>query len=83
MTAGTAPSSDVRIDFQTRPEIYRHWTLEIDGPIAWLTLAVSETGGLFPGYELKLNSYDLGVDIELARRGAAAPLRAPRASRRW
>ena len=53
------------IDFQTEPSRYRHWKLSFDGAIATLTLDVSEAGGLFPGYELKLNSYDLGVDIEL------------------
>ncbi len=53
------------IDFQTRPEHYRHWRLSYDGPVATLALDVAEDGGLFPGYELKLNSYDLGVDIEL------------------
>ena len=54
------------VDFQTSPERYRHWKIEVDGPIAYLTMHVQESGGLFPGYELKLNSYDLGVDIELA-----------------
>src|SRR5262249_13043494 len=44
---------------------YRHWTLRLDGAVAYLVLAVDEQGGLAPGYELKLNSYDLGVDIEL------------------
>jgi len=53
------------IDFQTAPDRYRHWTIETDGPIGTLTMRVSESGGLVPGYELKLNSYDLGVDIEL------------------
>ncbi len=53
------------IDFETAPERYRHWTLEVDGPIGTLTMRVSEGGGLVPGYELKLNSYDLSVDIEL------------------
>ncbi|MEO8450564.1 MAG: 2,3-epoxybenzoyl-CoA dihydrolase [Gemmatimonadota bacterium] len=53
------------IDFATEPSRYRHWKIEIDGPIAFLTMHVSESGGLVPGYELKLNSYDLGVDIEL------------------
>ena len=53
------------IDFQTHPERYRHWRLEVDGPIATLTMDVDERAGLFEGYELKLNSYDLGVDIEL------------------
>jgi len=54
------------IDFQTDPSRYRHWGIEYDGPIAWLSMDVDENGGLFEGYELKLNSYDLGVDIELA-----------------
>src|SRR3989440_4148622 len=55
-----------RIEFQTDPSRYRHWKLELDGEIATLILDVDEKGGLFEGYELKLNSYDLGVDIELA-----------------
>lgn len=55
-----------RIDFQTDPSRYRHWKLEIDGPVAHLIMDVDENGGLFEGYSLKLNSYDLGVDIELA-----------------
>ncbi len=54
------------IDFQTDPSKYRHWKVSYDGPIAWLSMDVDEHGGLFDGYELKLNSYDLGVDIELA-----------------
>ncbi len=54
-----------RIDFQTDPSKYRHWKVEYDGPVAWLTMDVDEDGGLFDGYQLKLNSYDLGVDIEL------------------
>ena len=54
-----------RIDFQTDPSRYRHWRVEHDGPVAWLTMDVDEDGGLFDGYQLKLNSYDLGVDIEL------------------
>ena len=53
------------VEFRTRPDRYRHWSLEIDGPVAVLRLAVDEQGGIGPGYELKLNSYDLGVDIEL------------------
>jgi len=53
------------IDFQTNPERYRHWQLSCNGRVATLALAVDEAGGLQPGYELKLNSYDLGVDIEL------------------
>ena len=54
-----------RIDFQTDPSRYRHWQVTYDGPVAWLTMDVDEDGGLFDGYQLKLNSYDLGVDIEL------------------
>jgi benzoyl-CoA-dihydrodiol lyase len=54
------------IDFDTHPDRYRHWRLEVDGELARLVLDVDERGGLVPGYELKLNSYDLGVDIELA-----------------
>jgi benzoyl-CoA-dihydrodiol lyase len=55
-----------RIDFQTEPTRYRHWKLLIDGEIATLLMDVDEKAPLFEGYELKLNSYDLGVDIELA-----------------
>jgi len=53
------------IEFNTQPEQYQHWSLEFDGPVATLKLGVNEDGGLLPGYKLKLNSYDLGVDIEL------------------
>jgi benzoyl-CoA-dihydrodiol lyase len=53
------------VDFDTEPSAYRHWRLAFDGSIATLTLAVDPDGGLAPGYELKMNSYDLGVDIEL------------------
>ncbi len=55
-----------RIDFQTDPSKYRHWRVEYDGDIANLFMDVDEKGGLRPGYDLKLNSYDLGVDIELS-----------------
>ncbi|MBN8293513.1 2,3-epoxybenzoyl-CoA dihydrolase [Rhodobacter sp. NTK016B] len=55
-----------RIDFQTNPSMYRHWRVDYDGDVANLTMDVDENGGLFDGYQLKLNSYDLGVDIELA-----------------
>ena len=55
-----------RLDFQTRPEAYRHWRLEVEPPLARLLLDVDEHGGAFDGYELKLNSYDISVDIELA-----------------
>ena len=53
------------IDFQTEPARYRHWRIEYDGDVAYLIMDVDQAGGLFDGYELKLNSYDLGVDIEL------------------
>jgi benzoyl-CoA-dihydrodiol lyase len=56
----------VRIDFQTEPSRYRHWRLKVDGEIATLVMDVDEKSALFEGYDLKLNSYDLGVDIELA-----------------
>ena len=56
----------MRIDFATEPARYRHWRLACEGQIATLSLDVDPAGGLFPGTELKLNSYDLGVDIELA-----------------
>jgi len=54
------------ITFETRPDAYRHWKLAFDGPIATLSMDVREDGGIKPDYKLKLNSYDLGVDIELA-----------------
>jgi benzoyl-CoA-dihydrodiol lyase len=54
------------VSFDTEPSRYRHLRLETEGEIAWILLAVDEAAGLRPGYELKLNSYDLGVDIELA-----------------
>jgi len=59
-------NGQTRIDFQTDPSRYRHWKLAVDGEVATLTMDVDEKAGLFEGYELKLNSYDLGVDIELA-----------------
>ncbi|MCG8493400.1 MAG: 2,3-epoxybenzoyl-CoA dihydrolase [Sneathiellales bacterium] len=55
-----------RIDFQVDPSSYRHWRIDYEGDVANLYMDVDEKGGLFDGYELKLNSYDLGVDIELA-----------------
>jgi benzoyl-CoA-dihydrodiol lyase len=54
-----------QVDFRTEPATYKHWKLAFDGPVATLAMDVKEDGGLRPGYELKLNSYDLGVDIEL------------------
>jgi len=53
------------VDYRTDPSRYKHWKLSFDGPVATLTMDVAEDGGLRPGYKLKLNSYDLGVDIEL------------------
>ena len=53
------------IEFRTDPSKYKHWKLSFDGPVATLALDVKEDGGIVPGYALKLNSYDLGVDIEL------------------
>jgi benzoyl-CoA-dihydrodiol lyase len=61
----TDMSETPRVDYQTDPSRYRHWKLQFDGPIATLTADFDENGGLRPGYKLKLNSYDLGVDIEL------------------
>jgi benzoyl-CoA-dihydrodiol lyase len=58
-------AAPVEVSFETSPEAYRHWRLDVDGEIATLTLDVAEDGGIVPGYELKMNSYDLGVDIEL------------------
>jgi len=58
-------SERVVVDFRTDPGRYKHWKLSYDGPVATLHMDVKEDGGLVPGYELKLNSYDLGVDIEL------------------
>jgi len=54
-----------RVDYQTSPDRYRHWKLAFDGPVATLCADIDENAGLRPGYKLKLNSYDLGVDIEL------------------
>jgi len=53
------------VDFDTAPDRYKHWAISIDGEVATVTLTVDEDGGLVPGYALKMNSYDLGVDIEL------------------
>ncbi len=58
-------NGSVEVEFDTHPDRYRHWKVQLDGEIATLLLDVDEAGGLVPGYELKLNSYDLGVDIEL------------------
>lgn len=68
MDASVAQDSQtiaVPVDYQTEPSKYKHWRVTYDGPVATLTMDVNEDGGLRPGYKLKLNSYDLGVDIEL------------------
>jgi benzoyl-CoA-dihydrodiol lyase len=65
MNERAAAETDAPVDFRTDPSRYRHWKLDINGPVATLTMDVDEGGGLRPGYRLKLNSYDLGVDIEL------------------
>src|SRR5688572_1514397 len=54
-----------RVDYQTHPSRYKHWKLKFEGPVATLGADFDENAGLRPGYKLKLNSYDLGVDIEL------------------
>jgi benzoyl-CoA-dihydrodiol lyase len=61
----TLQSTDQLVDFRTEPSRYRHWHLQFDGSVATLTMDTKEDGGIRPGYKLKLNSYDLGVDIEL------------------
>ena len=61
----STPGDRPHVEFRVERSAYRHWRLDVDGPVATLTLTVDEHGGLVPGYELKLNSYDLGVDIEL------------------
>ena len=58
-------SQPARVDYQTEPSAYRHWKLRFEGPVATLAADFDENAGLAPGYKLKLNSYDLGVDIEL------------------
>ena len=58
--------AETPIDFRTEPARYKHWKLALESGVAYLTMDVNEDGGLKPGYKLKLNSYDLGVDIELA-----------------
>jgi len=65
MTSTAEPAPEPHIGFDTDPSSYRHWQLDVQGEVAYLRLDVAEDGGLVPGYELKMNSYDLGVDIEL------------------
>jgi len=59
-----SPDASPRVDYRTDPSSYRHWKLSVEGSIAKLALDIAEDGGIRPGYKLKLNSYDLGVDIE-------------------
>src|SRR5829696_2571702 len=66
MAEGNGAPKNGFVDFQTAPSRYRHWKLAVEGAVATLTLDVDEDRGLFEGYPLKLNSYDLSVDIELA-----------------
>jgi benzoyl-CoA-dihydrodiol lyase len=63
--AKTSPVVPPVVSFSSAPDRYRHWRLDVDGEVATATLTVDENAGLVPGYELKMNSYDLGVDIEL------------------
>ena len=65
VTTQESKAKQEAVDFQTDPSRYKHWRLAFDGPVATLTMDVAEDGGIRPGYKLKLNSYDLGVDIEL------------------
>ena len=61
----TGDKPAARLDFRTSPDEYRHWSISIDGPVAKLIMAVDEDSPFAAGYELKLNSYDIGVDVEL------------------
>jgi benzoyl-CoA-dihydrodiol lyase len=63
--AAPVPDAVPTVSFDTGPDRYRHWRMDVDGEVATLTLLVDQDGGIVPGYELKSNSYDLGVDIEL------------------
>src|SRR6202050_3876628 len=63
--SAAAGAGHERVEFRVSPDRYRHWRVSYDGAVATLLMDVDEQGGLVPGYELKLNSYDLGVDIEL------------------
>jgi benzoyl-CoA-dihydrodiol lyase len=65
MTSNAEPAVEPQVSFDAEPASYRHWKLDVQGEVAYLRLDVAEDGGLVPGYELKMNSYDLGVDIEL------------------
>src|SRR5438067_8916397 len=66
MESATKTAAQPVVSFDTSPDRYRHWKLTFDGPVATLSMDVQEDAGLSPDYKLKLNSYDLGVDVELA-----------------
>ena len=63
MTDSLTAPAPTPVDYRTDPSRYRHWQLSFDGPVATLAMDVAEDAGIRPGYKLKLNSYDLGVDI--------------------
>lgn len=65
VTADPDASATPRVSFDADPAAYRHWALDVQGEVAYVRLDIAEDGGIVPGYELKMNSYDLGVDIEL------------------
>ena len=60
-----AATPSPKVDYETHPDRYKHYTVRYDGPVATIAMDVDEDGGIRDGYKLKLNSYDLGVDIEL------------------
>ena len=64
MVTVESPAESRPVTFDTSPDVYHHWKLAVDGQVATLTLDIDEDAGIRPGYKLKLNSYDLGVDIE-------------------
>ncbi|MDB5835966.1 MAG: benzoyl-CoA-dihydrodiol lyase, partial [Caballeronia sp.] len=65
LTETVAAPAGQRVDYRTEPARYKHWSLTFDGAVATLGINIAEDGGIRDGYKLKLNSYDLGVDIEL------------------
>ena len=67
----TAATASAPVSYDTHPERYKHWRLTVEGPVATLAMSVNENAGLREGYKLKLNSYDLGVDIELENNNLA------------
>ena len=69
------------VNFETHPSRYRHWHLSVDGRVATLTMDVDEEAGIRPGYQLKLNSYDLGVDISSTTHCRESASSTPRSGR--